>query len=120
MHGDVRPEHLADDALGDPETLRLSRATTMREHDHANAAFPLRRYARTTLTLQDGTRLTSGWMEPRWDHTSPPTPEELRAKYHSLADPALGETRATAIEAAIDALEETPLTALTSLLHAPE
>ncbi|WP_322866040.1 MmgE/PrpD family protein [Aquicoccus sp. G2-2] len=119
VHGDVRPEHLTGTALSDPETLRLSQATTMREHEHANAAFPLTRLARTTLTLKDGTKLTSDWMQPRWDHTAPPTAAELRAKYHALADPILGPARATAIEETIDTLESRPLTTLSNLLLAP-
>lgn len=119
VHGDVRPEHLVDSALTDPNVLRLSAATTMRESDHANAAFPLRRFARVTLTLQDSTTHQSDWHEPRWDATAPPTSAEIREKFHAYADPILGTTRANALEIAIDALPETGLAPLTDQLLRP-
>ncbi|WP_158964136.1 MmgE/PrpD family protein [Chachezhania sediminis] len=105
------------DSLTDPEILRLSDGMIFTEDDAANAAFPLTRLARVTLELHDGTTLTGDWMQPRWDHDAPPTDAELRTKYHSLADPVLGQTRASAIEAAIDALPSTPFSALTDLLN---
>jgi 2-methylcitrate dehydratase PrpD len=67
VHGDVAPHHLVDDALNDSEVLRLSGAMDFTENDQANEAFPIRRYARTTLTLRDGRELQSDWMEPIWD-----------------------------------------------------
>ncbi len=106
VRGDVRPRDIADAALNDPEVLRLSRATVMTEDAEANAAFPLKRYARVEVTLRDGRRLTSPRMEPRWDHTQPPTAADLHEKFHSLADPVLGEARAQALAAAIDRIED--------------
>ena len=119
VHGDIRPEHLADDALQDPETLRLSRATSMREHDHANAHFPHQRFARVALTLSDGTRLETGWTEPRWGPQNPPTEAELRAKYRAYATPVLGPARTARIEETIDTLESRPFDDLATLLMAP-
>lgn len=119
VHGDVRPEHIADDALDDPEVLRLSRATTMAEDDYANSQFPVRRFARTDLVLTDGTRLSGDWIEPRWGPLNPPAAQELRAKFHLLADPVLGQPRADAIENAIENLENSPLSALTDLILTP-
>jgi 2-methylcitrate dehydratase PrpD len=119
VHGDVRPEHLVDDALSDPEVLRLSTATTMHESDHANAAFPLRRFARVTLTRSNGTTHQSDWHEPRWDHTAPPSEAEIRSKFHAYAAPILGTQRAVALEVAIDALPETGLAPLTDQLFRP-
>ena len=119
VHGDVRPEHLVDAALDDPEVRRLSEATVMRESDHANAAFPLRRFARVTLCLKNGKAHESDWHEPRWDATAPPSAPELRAKFHAYADPVLGAERAAAIEAAIDALPDSGLAPLTDQLFRP-
>ncbi len=119
VHGDVRPEHLVDAALSDPEVLRLSTATTMHESDHANTAFPLRRFARVTLTLSDGMTHQSDWHEPRWDAGAPSSPAEIRAKYHAYAAPVLGPARAAALEGAIDALPDTGLAPLTDQLFRP-
>ncbi|TDK43062.1 MmgE/PrpD family protein [Antarcticimicrobium luteum] len=119
VHGGIRAEHLADDALTDPEVMRLSRSMVLRESDFANAEFPLRRFARVTLVLRGGRDVHSGWVTPRWDHTDPPSSEELRAKYHDLADPVLGRSRADAIEDALSTLPKTGLAPLTDQLFAP-
>lgn len=119
VRGDVTPADIADDALTDPEILRLSDCMVMTEDDHANAVFPKQRLAKVTLHLKDGRRLESDWMEPRWDPTAPPTEAELRAKFHKYADPVLGAQRAQTIEDAIDALDGTPLSALTQHLYQP-
>jgi len=119
VHGEIRPEHLADDALDDPEVRPLSQSMVLRESDFANAEFPLRRFARVTLVLRDGTELQSDWTTPRWDHTDPPSAAELRAKYHDLADPVLGKSRADAIEDALSGLAKTGLAPLTDQLFAP-
>jgi 2-methylcitrate dehydratase PrpD len=119
VRGGITPDDIADDALDDPEILRLSQGLVMTESDHANAGFPMTRLARVSLILKDGTRLDGPWMTPKWDHTAPPTEAELRAKFHALADPVLGAGRAEAIETALAKLPQTPLSALTDLLFQP-
>ena len=91
----------------------------MTEHDHANANFPSGRLARVALVLHNGTRLQGDWMSPKWDAEVPPSDAELRAKFHALADPVLGDPRAQAIEEAIDALPRTGLEPLTDLICQP-
>ncbi|NBD29025.1 MAG: MmgE/PrpD family protein [Alphaproteobacteria bacterium] len=119
VHGDVRPEHIADDALRDPEILRLSRSMTFSESDTANAAFPQRRFARTTLVLKDGTRCQGDWTESRWDPGSPPSAAELHQKFRALADPRLGRDRARMITDAIAGLPGGPFDRLAGLLVQP-
>ncbi len=119
VRGAIGPADIADEALDDPEILRLSRAMTMVEDDHANANFPSGRLARVTLSLRDGTELTSGWTSPRWDAAHPPTETELRDKFHALADPALGAGRAAAIEAALANLAHDGLAPLVRLISQP-
>ena len=119
VRGDVTPADIADDALTDPEILRLSDTMVMQEDDHANDAFPNKRMARVDLHLKSGEVLHGDWITPRWDADAPPTPEELRNKFHTLADPVLGLDRANAIENAIDALHKTPLQSLTRHLYRP-
>ena len=119
VRGTVTPADIAEGALDDPEILRLSLSLEMRESGRANAAFPAQRLARARLTLSDGTRLEGGWTGPRWEHGEPPTGAELRAKYHALADPVLGQTRAGAIEDALARLGTGTLAALGDLLFQP-
>ena len=119
VRGNVTPDDIADDALDDPEILRLSQSLVMRESDHANRVFPGDRLARVALVLTDGTRVQGDWSGPRWDHQSPPTGDELRAKYHALADPVLGPARAAAVESALAGLAGADLSSLSDLLLQP-
>jgi len=117
--GAITPEDISDGALQDPEILRLSRAMTMVEDDHANAHFPSGRLARVTLTLRDGTHLQSDWTSPLWDADHPPTEADLRAKYHALADAPLGIDRADTIENALRNLTGDGLTPLVEQITQP-
>ncbi len=119
VRGGITPADIADDALADPEILRLSTGLVMRESDRANDSFPQQREARVTLVLRNGQVLEGNYMNPRWTHTEPPGEAELRGKFHDLADPVLGRDRADAIEAAVETLPETSLSALTDHLFQP-
>ncbi|PSL21875.1 MmgE/PrpD family protein [Shimia abyssi] len=118
QNGTVTARDIADEALNRPETARLASAIRMVESDHANAHFPTKRLARVTLETAQG-RFSGDWSEPRWDHTSPATAAELRAKYHGLADPILGRDTADRIEESLSGLEEMPLRALSDQLLRP-
>jgi len=119
VRGGITATDISDATLQDPEILRLSRAMTMAEDAAANAAFPHRRLASVTLTLLDGTRLQSPPMTPIWDADTPPTEAELRAKFHALADPLLGTSRAKSIETALHDLPRTGLMPLYQKLIQP-
>ena len=119
VRGDVGPADISDDALSDPEIVRLSNALTMSEDAEANAVFPLARLAKVTLTLTDGRNLSSDWIQPRWDHDAPPTKDEIDAKFHAYADGPLGVDRATAIREAVEKITETSTDALAALLSQP-
>ncbi len=119
VRGAVTPADIGDDALNDPEVLRLSTSLKMTETDYANQSFPKERFAKTTLVLKSGQRLETGYVSPLWDHRTPPTEVELRAKFHDLADPIIGAGRANAIEKALTELPETDLKPLTDQLFTP-
>ncbi len=91
----------------------------MQEHPDANAGFPAKRIARVTLHLRNGQHVSSRWTEPKWEHTAPPSTEELHAKFFDYATPVIGAQRALEIQQAIDDLEQRPASALTDLLIAP-
>ncbi len=118
-HGDVTAADIMEDALHDPEILRLSRSLNMRESTKANAAFPAIRMARVRLVLRSGKTFESDWTQPRWDASAPPTEAELQAKFHALANPVIGQEKANAIRAAIDALPEQGLAPLRDLITQP-
>lgn len=116
--GGIGAGDLMENALRDPEILRLSRATEMREDAEANAGFPKDRLARVTLVARDGRRFEGDWIRPKWDKSAPPTAEELRAKFRELAVPVAGRVRALAIESAVAAApDEGPAPLLELLAH---
>jgi len=117
--GQVTAADISDDALQDPEILRLSRSMVMMESDRANAAFPQTRLARVRLVLHNGNILQGDWLEPRWDATAPPSEEELRAKFHALATPVAGGETTKRIEAAIHNLATDGLAPLVALICQP-
>ena len=104
VRGKVGVEEVAGAVLSDPEVLRISKGMVMREDAYCNANFPAERFARVSLHLKDGGIVTSEIMSPRWHAKAPPTEAELRVKFHGLADPLIGATRAQAIEDAVAAL----------------
>jgi len=117
--GTVGPADIADDALTDPELMRLSKSLRMIEDESANAVFPAKRLARVRLVLRDGRTLQGEWMTPRWDAEAPPTPDELREKFHSITDPLIGESAAGNIEASLYGLPDLGLRPLLELLSQP-
>ena len=116
FHGNVLPEHIADNALKHPELQRLSSVLTMGEDEKANAVFPESRLARADITLKNGQVFASTWFEPKWDPNAPPTEEELTKKIYDYATPVLGDTRTQEIYDAIMLLENTDTQNLFDLL----
>lgn len=104
VRGRLTPAEIDGEALTDPDMLRLSRSLVLREDADCNAAFPARRFARVTLVLRDGARLVSPLTEAAGDPEAPFPESFIRSKFRDYAAPALGEDRASRIEAAIDAL----------------
>ena len=114
--GTVGPADIADEALNDPEIMRLSQSLSLIEHDHANTHFPETRYARATITTKDGHSHTSPWHTPRWDWETPPTQEEFHSKFRNIAHPLKGTETSEAIEEAIKNLPKASATDLFNLL----
>lgn len=120
VKGFVGPEEVSQAALKDPEVMRLSQGLVMHEDDHCNKEFPHQRYARATLYLKDGRVLNSDFVNPKWAAEQPPSETELRAKFHTLADPRIGSERADAIEAAVSALASGgPVSEMSDLICKP-
>jgi len=117
--GQLDAADIAGETMQNPEVLRLSGTLVMRENSQANTAFPLQRMARVAVTLHDGRTLSSGWHEPKWEHTHPPTAAELYDKFSAYAQPVIGATRAEALQRAVLALDQTSSAPLYNLLTQP-
>ncbi len=116
VHGTLGPDNLDGPGLLDREVRRLAASLTFTESAEANAAFPGIRLARVTLHLSGGRTLKSGWHHPKWDHTAPPSVEEVIDKYRALVHPVMGVEDAIRIEETVSDLARLPLSALTDLI----
>lgn len=104
VRGALGPNEVAPAALGDADINRMADRIVFTESEAFNAVFPSRRFAEVIITMRDGRRLESGPTEASGDPEAPAPMEEVRAKFHTYADPVLGCVRTDAIEAEIEAL----------------
>ncbi|MEM1235613.1 MAG: MmgE/PrpD family protein [Pseudomonadota bacterium] len=115
-HGRLTPAEVQGDMLFDDEVLRLAKATTMGEDDHAKALFPQRRIAKAAITLTDGTQVESDWHDALWDPRAPATVAEIEDKFRDYAAPVIGDARAEAIREAVQSLDTRPARDLFALI----
>ena len=116
VHGEVTPATVTD-GLDDPDVERYAAMLRVVEDDAHNAAFPGRRFARVAFELTDGRRVESADHEAPGDPHMPLSDDDVVAKFHTYADPVVGEERAAAIRHAVEQLGTGgPLASLTSLI----
>jgi 2-methylcitrate dehydratase PrpD len=93
VHGRLGPEEVSGEGLGDAAVLALADRIKLIEDEGFNEVFPGQRFARVVVQLQDGRRLDSGQVGPKWDGTQPPTDEDLLEKFRWLAGTRLSSER---------------------------
>lgn len=98
VHGEIGPQQLQESILHDPEVQRISLATEIIDDEHYTKISVGKRWADVSLMLKDGRQLTSPPATPRGDPDNPLSDEEMRRKYHLLADDIIGVERASVIE----------------------
>jgi 2-methylcitrate dehydratase PrpD len=106
VHGRLGVTQITGDGLTDAETRRLVRATTVRESPDYNARFPAGRWGDVVLVMKDGRRLASGPCDARGGPENPLREDEIVAKFHDYAIPAIGASRARALADAVRRLAE--------------
>jgi 2-methylcitrate dehydratase PrpD len=87
--------------LTDPQVRRLVEITTVQESADYSARFPANRWGDVTLRLKDGRRLASGPLDARGGPENPLSEAEIIAKFRDYTEPAIGKTRAAALETAV-------------------
>lgn len=92
-HGHVGPEHIAGDGLKDARVAALLPRITVVEDPRHSERFPLARWADLSLSLRDGTVLSSGDVHARGGPESPMSEAEVAAKFTNFAAPTLGAGR---------------------------
>ena len=106
VHGRLGVSQITGHGLTDPETRRLVETTTVLESPEYNARFPAGRWGDVVLVLKDGQRLASGPCDARGGPENPLREEEILAKFHDYAIPAIGASQARALADAVRRLIE--------------
>jgi 2-methylcitrate dehydratase PrpD len=88
-------------ALHDGAVQALARRVVVREDPALTARLPALRPARVRVTLRDGRVFEVETLTNRGDTEDPYRPDEVRAKFHELADPVWGAAHATRIAEAV-------------------
>ncbi len=107
VFGKIGPKEIDGDSLSNERVLALSRSMQLSEIDAYNEAFPGARYSHVAIILNDGTRLVSDRHQAEGDPETPLSDAEIKTKFHSLADPVLGEARSSRIRNCIERLGKT-------------
>jgi len=108
VDGAVTADQFSHARLNDPSLLSLVARTTVVEDPALTAGYPAGIPNRVTLTLDDGSTLTAEVAFPPGHDKNPLTDAQLAAKFHGLADPALGRDRAERLWAGVARLDADP------------
>src|SRR5262249_36908039 len=94
VDGAITADQFSPERLADPALLDLVARTTVIEDPALTAGYPAGIPNRVTVTLDDGTVLVAEMAYPPGHDKNPLSDDQLAAKFHGLADPAIGADRA--------------------------
>jgi 2-methylcitrate dehydratase PrpD len=106
VRGRVGVDEITGAGLSDPEVARLVALTRVHESKDYSARFPAGRWGDVVVTMKDGRRFASGPRDARGGPENPLQEDEILAKFHDFAGPAIGKNRAQALADAVRRLEE--------------
>jgi len=120
VHGQIGPDHISGDGLRDPDVAAVLPRITVREEPRHSRRFPDGRWSDITVTLADGTRLSSGDANARGGPEAPLPLDDIEHKFSTMVQ-RLPPARATALWAMRDRLTEPDVKfeTLARLVHAP-
>ena len=102
--GSLSARQIDGESLKDPEVLRLSRCTELREVPGYTERFPAERVADVTCVLRDGRILERQEAACPGDPSRPMSGDQLAAKFRALAGPVMTEAAASLVERTISGL----------------
>ncbi len=108
VDGAITADQFAPARLADPALLDLVSRTTVVEDPELSAGYPAGIPNRVRVTLENGTMLEERVDFPPGHDKNPLTDAQLAAKFHGLADPAIGPDRARALWDRLARLESDP------------
>ena len=92
VRGKVDAQEITE-PFDDTRIIELALGMELYEEESHNAVFPAERLARAVIVTKSGQEYASGDMRATWDPESPPSDDDILAKYQQLAVPVLGETQ---------------------------
>ena len=102
----IGAEEVGTSGLQDVRVKRLLDAIELVEDADFSRRFPAERWARVRISLADGRTLVSDPARARGNPENPMTDDELRDKYHALAEPILGTQRTARIASLVESLPD--------------
>jgi 2-methylcitrate dehydratase len=108
VDGAITAEQFSEQRLADTALLDLVARTTVIEDPALTAGYPAGIPNRVKVTLDDGTALVSEIAFPPGHDKNPLSDAQLAAKFHGLADPAIGAERAAQLWERLSRLEDDP------------
>ena len=96
-HGRIGVEHVAGEALNDPDTAAVLRRIEVIEVKRHSDRFPAGRWSDVDITLKDGRTLASGDVHARGGVEAPMSEAEIRDKFAGLTAVSLKASRSEAI-----------------------
>ncbi|MEZ0171844.1 MmgE/PrpD family protein [Microvirga sp. TS319] len=110
VRGQLGADEIMAGGLVDGAIAALASRIRLVEDEAFSARFPAERIAAATITLDDGTVLTSGPTSARGDPESPLTDDEILQKFRTLTE-LLPRSRRDAVEHAVADLDRTEVAA---------
>jgi 2-methylcitrate dehydratase PrpD len=92
--GSIGLEAFTDDRLADPDLMSIVSRTSLQSSDDFDATFPSQRQARVTVETSAGTFIAHRPTR-KGDPDDPASDDDINDKFHTLADPAMGEQEAS-------------------------
>jgi len=108
VDGEVSADQFSAGRLADPFLLGLVARTTVIEDPALTAGYPNGIPNRVTVTLDDGSTIVEEVAFPPGHDKNPLTDAQLAAKFHGLADPAIGRERAERVRERLMRLDTDP------------
>lgn len=104
--GEMTPRQIRKARLRDPKVHELASHVTVIEDKAMTAAFPDKWPAEIVIQLRGGESIKRRIDKVKWSPQRTPTWAELAQKFHMMADPIIGQDRATQAIASIADLEK--------------
>jgi 2-methylcitrate dehydratase PrpD len=119
VRGKADLDAFRDDARANPAIMALAAKVAVNEDPALTAKLPGLRPARVRIVLKDGRRFEALAQTNKGDTEDPYSSADVVAKFHEVAGPVIGDTKAKAVVAGCLSLETAPsLVAIIDLCEA--